>query len=282
MAKEYDLFLKSRERECDVYLRNRVTECCVEVWSMILHDWVVPDECRIVLSSLIERLLLYKYIAIESKSALVSSIDKLLKVCFIMPNFGIGVKSEIIKLIEEHNISPNFEIAVASELDGHPDYSLLLGILNDVALDILLNAAQKECLTYFSPDILFDSDVAKLIEEHSLSPAFDVFVDAILNEHPDYSTLISALNSIGLEDSVSAALKECPGYFDSDAIVDSVLDPVLKEIFQNPGDLFGTVFDVSVFTVLTRYRILGDMDGFDLSDFDALLLEDTDYITEGE
>ncbi len=79
MAKEFDIFLKSR-----------VTECDLIVSSIPYRDGLTVTN-RLVLESCLKAYSLQKMIAVQVDSKLVSHIDKMIKICYEKLNWGTDI-----------------------------------------------------------------------------------------------------------------------------------------------------------------------------------------------
>lgn len=82
-------------KEFDIYLSRRIKECDLMVFSLPFRDGLTATN-RMILESCIEAYKLQKFVAVQVGSELVSHIDRMLKTCYEMLDVGtkIGADAE--------------------------------------------------------------------------------------------------------------------------------------------------------------------------------------------
>lgn len=81
-------------KEFDIYLNQRLTECDIIVYSIPYRDGLTPMN-RLILESCIENYVLLKFIAVQSRSELINHIDDMLKTCLERLNLGMEFKTTV-------------------------------------------------------------------------------------------------------------------------------------------------------------------------------------------
>ena len=167
-------------KEFDIYLKSRLTECDIIVYSIPLRDGLTVVD-RLILESLIRSYTLQKFVAIQTGSELVSHIDEMLKTCYERLNAGTKL-----------NVDAQFQVHYAAQL---PDAGMVLSAEALGHMATVFERAENAMLIEAAPlrvaigksvgsgssALAFDSGVRNTLKRSNLSPNAGMTVGAELD-----------------------------------------------------------------------------------------------------
>ena len=107
MAKEFDIYLNRRIRECDIIVQN-----------LMYRDSLSVSD-RIVLESCIESYTLRKIVAMQTGSALTAHINEMLKTCYELIGAGASVGANVGITAHTLNSAEPSRIVIDADILAH-------------------------------------------------------------------------------------------------------------------------------------------------------------------
>jgi len=305
-------------KEFDIYLRRRLKECDLMVYSLPFRDGLTATN-RIILESCVEACVMYKFIAVQTGSELVSQIDKILKTCYELLNerLIIGVDAEF---QTHYSIYPQ---ASAIEIYNTPDIPLLGNMFmgaesvieigaspllvsigkspgvgsSALELSVDLQDTLKQSLFRVRNDIALGTEVTQTNSQKHLEVNAPVVLNAeltnlcyLLTTAADTAMEIAAyvlgteirfsfgrgFSGIALGSKVG---KEWAQKFETIQNTLDILADVSATLMQIiEPESTAVEFTAAASSIVKRHRLLVEMDADMISAYDDMTLEDIDYV----
>lgn len=302
-------------REYDIYIKKRLTEGKLIVQSIPYRDGVSATN-RILLETMLAYYTLQKFVAVSTKSVFVTEIDDLLATVYeiignsveinINADFFATVKSEL----EAHCIGIETSEAIAFERSFFDMQNTMQFQLSDAVSGVKVSLGagenklgveisygddlktnfekvnEKACITVSEADsskhdfetvyntIVLDARALDLFYRYTtaVTAAFAIAIDlADIEIHWSLGKGSNEIEIVTTEDG-SFATKFIT--VDQAMMIVSELSASLNQLFSVDGD---TVIQTNMNAGLKRYRLLEDIDPYDLADIDDLPLDELDY-----
>lgn len=306
MAKEFDIFLKSR-----------VTECDLIVSSIPYRDGLTVTN-RLILESCLKAYSLQKIIAAQVSSDLVLHIDKMIKTCYEKLNWGIDI--DVKASFQTHYIlSPESEaINLSAE-----DINVLETSFMNARDAMIINAAPLSAKIAKSfgqgrSSVTINDSVQGMLKWGIMSPADRAIINASVlgtnkTDHieigapvtpdaklSDLFYRITATSGTAVE--IAALVLGTEFHFSLGLGYSSVsigtklsgvseqIHEIIKNNLQILADVVtlaeqymvsgtsGIVTETSVDSIMKRHRLLSELDSIVLSELDDTILSELDYV----
>jgi len=305
-------------KEFDIYLRRRLKECDLMVYSLPFRDGLTATN-RIILESCVEACVMYKFIAVQTGSELVSKIDKILKTCYELLNehmilgaaaefqthYSIYPESSAIEIYNTPNIPllGNMFMGAESviEIGASP---LLVSIGKSLGtgssaleLSVNLQDALKQSLLRVGSNIVLDTEITQTNTRKFLEMSVPVMPNAeltnlcyLLTTAADTAMEIAAY-VLGTEirfsfgrgfSGIAFGSKVSKEWAQKFEVIRNTLDILadvsvtLMQIIEPEST--AVEFAAAASSIVKRHRLLVEMDTDMISDYDDMTLEDIDYV----
>lgn len=303
-------------KEFDIYLNKRVTECDVIVYTLPYRDGLSVAN-RLILESCLQSYILQKMIAVQTGSRLVAHINDMIKLCHERLSIGMKLSQDISFSVCYSNVPDDLVIRLGvSDLTALE--SMFLEAENEMVLDVapIITSVKRPFADMTMPieieatvNEAKQSMIAAITETQIGASDIDVWKQSYLDADAPvvitaelanlcYSLYETASNTIGLAQYVlGTEIHHSLGRGNSALLIGSAVTGSNMEKFIRIDhalhvmanaiegaikyitlDQTGIVFDLDASSILKRHRLLSEMDGDTLSDYDTMTLDEIDFV----
>ena len=304
-------------KEFDIYLNKRLTECDIIVYSIPYRDGLTAMN-RLVLESCLDSYVLQKFIAVQTGSELISHIDEMIKTCYERLNCGVrlGASAEFqthytmyqdTSAIEIHaadipmlstsfaaaesalqvNAQPllayigkspgkgSSELGVGLELTNILKRSILKAYM-PTNIDASVFRTSKQSFIQTDSSIVSAADLTNLCYRVNFAAEIAMQISASVLETEFHYSLGSGESSVVFDQILTGEqVEKFIAVNEALHILSSVTDTLIQ--FMKPSINQLAIYSEAT-PILKRHRLLNEMDEDNLLAYDAMTLEDIDYV----
>lgn len=303
-------------KEFDIYLNKRVTECDVLVYNLPYRDGLSVAN-RLILESCLQSYILQKMIAVQTGSKLVAHINDMIKLCNERLSVGMELSQDVSFSARYLNI-PDDLILHLGVSDLTALESIFFEAENNMVLDIspvvvsvkrpfanMTMPVEIGATVNESKQSMIDAITQTQIEARDIDTWKHGFIDAdtqaVVNAELAnlcYSLYETMDNTIGIAQYVLGTEIHYPlgrgnnalliggtvtgisveRFIEIDHALHIMADAIGSAIKYITLEQSGIVIDMDASPIVKRHRLLSEMDGDTLSDYDDMTLDEIDFV----